>query len=424
MAAGAAVLARVLIEVDEASPARLPTDAAFIFGGTAEGARSVLSTIASSMITVAGVTFSITIVSLALAAQQFGPRLLRNFIGDRGNQVVLGTFLATFLYCVLTLRHVRSGDAAFVPNISVTAGLVLAVFSLGVLIYFIHHISTSIQASNVVARVWRQANKTIERLYPKEIGSPQITDENKTAELSGHYESRKAAKLRSPSTGYLQAVKGEKLMQIAIENDWVVELDVAPGAFLVKNCEMGTIWSQSETDDEAVEELTEGLIIGKYPTDTQDLKYIINQFVEIACRALSPGVNDPFTAMTCIDYLGATLSKLCGREMPSKLRYDHANQLRLVTNAAEFDDFIFTATEQIRLYSVRAPHVAARLLGMLAVVAGFTCASSQREALLRHANHIVEGSRNLLSDADSQLLRARYEQLTAVIEERESAQTT
>jgi uncharacterized membrane protein len=143
----------------------------WIYAGGPDGARAVLATVAGSIISVAGVTFSIKIAALTLASQQFGPRLLRNFMADRGNQFVLGTFIATFLYCLLVLRTVRSWeDAEFVPHLSVTLGVLLAVASLGVLIYFIHHIAASIQASNVIARVSGELQAAIDRLFPEDLG--------------------------------------------------------------------------------------------------------------------------------------------------------------------------------------------------------------------------------------------------------------
>ncbi len=136
-----------------------------------DGARAVLSTIAGSMITVAGVVFSVTIVALSLASNQFGPRLLRNFMRDRGNQIVLGTFVATYLYCLLVMRTVQGMDGSqFVPHLSVTVAILMAVASLGVLIYFIHHVAVSIQAPELIANVAHELHEAIDRLFPEELG--------------------------------------------------------------------------------------------------------------------------------------------------------------------------------------------------------------------------------------------------------------
>ena len=163
----AIALSVAMIRLDEAVTAAALARVSWVYTGGPEGARALMSTIAASMITVAGVTFSITIVALTLASQQFGPRLLRNFLRDLGNQIVLGTFVSTFTYCLLVLRTVRGNDdAVFVPHLAVTTGVVLAMCSLGVLIFFIHHVSTSIQASQVIANVARDLDAAIDRLVP------------------------------------------------------------------------------------------------------------------------------------------------------------------------------------------------------------------------------------------------------------------
>ena len=171
MAAAAVGLSVAMIQLDEATTATMLERWSWVYTGGPEGARAVLSTIAASMITVAGVTFSITIVALTLASQQFGPRLLKNFLRDLGNQIVLGTFVSTYLYCLLVLRTVRGSDAEeFVPHLAVTVGVVLAILSLGVLIFFIHHVATSIQASRIIANVANDLELAIERMFPDAIG--------------------------------------------------------------------------------------------------------------------------------------------------------------------------------------------------------------------------------------------------------------
>jgi uncharacterized membrane protein len=169
MALGAATLSIVTIDTDRVSNAAFANSLGFIWSGGAEGARSILSTIAGSMITVAGVVFSITIVALTLASSQFGPRLLRNFVRDRGNQITLGTFISTFMYCVLVLRTVRVKDEGnFVPFVSVTCGIALAVASIGVLIFFIHHVSRSIQAEFLIAKVGEEFRNSITDHFPEQ----------------------------------------------------------------------------------------------------------------------------------------------------------------------------------------------------------------------------------------------------------------
>ncbi len=174
MTAGAVGLSFASVHLDQVVKAEWVRAVGWIWAGSPEGARQVLSTIAGSMITVAGVAFSITIVALTLASTQFGPRLLRNFVRDLGNQVVLGTFVSTFVYCLLVLRTVRGGDVAeFVPYLSVTLGVAFALASLGVLIYFIHHVSGAIQAEHLIASVADELEDAIERMFPESWASPE-----------------------------------------------------------------------------------------------------------------------------------------------------------------------------------------------------------------------------------------------------------
>ncbi len=161
----AIILAATMIYLDQ----RIPLDEQDIFDwlgtNSAEGARSFLSTVAGSMISVAGVTFSITLVALSQTSSQYGPRLITNFLRNRGNQIVLGTFIATFVYCMLVLRTIRGTEEfAFVPHIAVTIGMVLAILSVGVLVFFIHHISTSLQAETIVTNIGHDLEASIARL--------------------------------------------------------------------------------------------------------------------------------------------------------------------------------------------------------------------------------------------------------------------
>ena len=204
----------------------------WVYTGGPEGARAVLSTIAGSMITVAGVTFSITIVALTLASQQFGPRLLRSFLRDLGNQIVLGTFVSTFIYCLLVLRTVRGNDdAQFVPHLAVTLGVLLAMLSLGVLIFFIHHVSMSIQASQIIANVAADLEGAVARLFPERLGHERTPVTANTTALPVDFE-ESASAVPADSNGYVQAIDEDALMTLATERDVVLRIDAEPGRFV------------------------------------------------------------------------------------------------------------------------------------------------------------------------------------------------
>jgi uncharacterized membrane protein len=167
MAGAAVALSFALIEIDTWLGAKTVRDFDWLYTFGPEGARAILSAIASSMITVAGLTFSITMLTLQLASSQFGPRLLRNFMRDRGNQIVLGTFTATFIYCLLVLRTVRGVEgSSFVPHLAVAFGVLLALTSIAVLIYFIHHIATAIRIETLLVALAHETHAAVDHLYP------------------------------------------------------------------------------------------------------------------------------------------------------------------------------------------------------------------------------------------------------------------
>ncbi|MPT23641.1 MAG: DUF2254 domain-containing protein, partial [Starkeya sp.] len=222
MAAGATALSFALVWLDTWLGQESIERLGWLYGFGPEGARAVLSAVAGSMITVAGLTFSMTMLTLQLASQQFGPRLLRSFMSDRGNQLVLGTFTSTFLYCLLVLRTVRgTEDANFVPHLSVTFGVVLAALSLAVLIYFIHHVANSIRIETVLADLSQETRSTIERLFPAQMGQePTRHDDRLPADLLHTLEGDSRAVFVDGS-GYVQRLDEAALMRIATEHDLV-----------------------------------------------------------------------------------------------------------------------------------------------------------------------------------------------------------
>ena len=247
MALAALALSIGMIQLDRALTPKLLGTLSWVYTGGPEGARAVLSTIAGSMITVAGVTFSITIVALTLASQQFGPRLLRSFLRDLGNQIVLGTFVSTFVYCLLVLRTVRGNDdAQFVPHLAVTLGVVLAMLSLGVLIFFIHHVSTSIQASQIIAGVaadLEALHRT--RLFPGAPGRRTTTSRRSPLHPFAFDGGEARMSSRSSTSGYVQAIDGARLMSTATERDLVVRVEAAPGQFVRRDAVLASVRSEA-----------------------------------------------------------------------------------------------------------------------------------------------------------------------------------
>jgi uncharacterized membrane protein len=385
-----------------------------------EGSRALLATVAGSMMTIASVTFSITIVALQLASSQFGPRLLRNFMRDRGNQVAIGTFIATFTYCLLILRTVNGTDSEqFVPHISVTVALGLALFSVGVLIYFIHHSAESIQAENVIAAVSRDLHSAIDRLYPKRLGH-EVEDDLK------HWSERELppdfnndhCKIDSARSDYLQAINVDQLLEIARERDLVLSVVRRPGKFCFKGDAIALAGPSAKVDDSIIESIRSEFFFGHRRTLLQDVEFAIDQLVEVAVRALSPGVNDPFTAINCVDRLGAALCDLADKVIPSPKRYDQDGKLRVVTDASTVQGIVDASFDQIRQAARKDASVTVRLLETIAAVARQTDAPAFRGALQRQADAIHRGSQEGLADgADREDANRYFREATEALNE-------
>ena len=420
MACLAAALAVGAVELDKAATEDWLQRLRWIYSGGAEGASLLLGTVAGSMIAIAGTVFSMTLVALSLASSQLGPRLLRNFMRDTANQVVLGTFVATFVYCLLVLRTIRRADeVAFVPHLSVSIGVLLAMASIGVLIYFIHHVSVSIQADEVVARVGRELEDGIDRLFPGHLGKPgfEVSEAPSDAALPAAF-AREARPVGALKDGYLQLIDADALMALASEEDLLLRLERRPGHYLVKGRTMVMVWPGNRVTATLVDKVHAAFVLGDQRTATQDVEFSFQQLVEIAVRALSPGINDPFTAIACVDRLGSALCRLARRDMPSAHRFDHHGRLRLVASGSSFTGIADTAFNQIRQSARSNPAVAIRMLDAITQIAGHVQGAPDTACLQRHAGMIVEGARQAVPEPDDLLaVEAAFKATTAALHE-------
>ena len=385
-----------------------------------EGAMTLLSTIAGSMITIAGVVFSITIVALTLASAQFGPRLLGNFLRDRGNQVVLGTFVATFLYCLLVLRTIHMDPNGHTPYWGTLVGLLLAVCSLGVLIYFMHHIAVSIQAPHLIAVVYGELEESMTRLFPERMGQEQEREENKEyiCQVMARIE-QEGTELTADTSGYLQAIESEQLIEIAREQKLMLLLHYRPGQFIIKETSFGKVLADGRWDPSLAGNIKKQLICGVQRTQEQDLEFSVHQLVEVAVRALSPGVNDPFTCIQCLDHLSALLCQLVGRKFPSPYRYDKDQALRIIAPPVTFSIIIDAAFDQIRQHGKGNVAVTIRLLEGLGRIAECAEDNQRRQAIFRHVELIQRGSRKTLQDnADLEEVETCCRQVLALLSHR------
>ncbi len=366
--------------------------------------------IAAAVITVIGVVFSIVIVALTLTSTQFGPRMLRNFIRDRGTQLTLGTFVATFVYAVLTLGSVGQGTrGTFVPHISVTVTLALMLADLAVLIYFLHHIAIQIQLPQVIAGIAGDLQSAIEL----QAGDPS---EGADAELASALIANmdgQGGVVTAPRSGYLQYLEHGTLVSIAAEVGAVIHVLFRPGHFIVQGQEYATVWP-TEAADRVTRELAGAHVTGPYRTLAQDVSFGMDQLVEICIRALSAAVNDTFTALTCIDWIGDSLCKVTGRWQPTRVYRDSGGAVRVITTETTWERLVQRAFDKVRQASRGMPAVMIRQLDALAKVMERTTTAADRQVLMDQADMIERlGAATVDEPADRFDISRAYQRVVA-----------
>jgi uncharacterized membrane protein len=368
---------------------------AWIYSGGESGARALLGAVAASSIGVASTTFSITVAALSLASGQMGPRLLRNFVRDAGNQCALGIFLGTFAYALVVLRTVRAvEEMPFVPHLGVTGALILALLCVATLIWFVHHVATGINVETVIDLVNRDLSGAIDRLsldqppqsppLPAPSGAPVTLDKR----------------------GYLRAVNEEMLAEWAARESAVLVLLVRPGDYLFPGAPVAEVGDGLSSSAKMV--ISKAFSLGPKQAAAQDLEFAVRQLVEVAVRALSPGINDPFTAIAVVDRLGATLCELPQRylPLPTVIRDGQVVLYRPVTDYAGLCDAMFN---MVRQSAAGSPAVLIRILETLGRVLTAENRPERRAELLRHATLVLETGRRTIQDtADITDLQARF----------------
>lgn len=357
----------------------------WIYRIQASGARDVLTTVAGSMIGVAGVTFSITIAALSYTTTTLGPRLLTNFMSDKGNQITLGTFLSTFVYCVLLLRTIQSNggpSTTFIPNLSIVFALVLAMASLAVLIYFIHHIAESLHVSNVIGDIARDLGAAIEALDNR---SRETEDPQPVAALPADF-SERAVAIRAPSNGYIQNLVHANLVSLAARHDLVIRLERGPGDFVGAGQTLARVWPEPNVTEAVRTSVSGAYAIGRQRTQSQDALFLVNELVEIAARALSPGTNDPFTAMGCLDWLAASLNRMARSRMPTLTFFDKNNVLRVWAPVFDFEVLANAILDPLRCYFATDVNAAEQMLTRIGETGEFIQRADDRALLRDHAD--------------------------------------
>jgi uncharacterized membrane protein len=403
MAVLAVALSLALVALDHSIGAAWVRNIGFVWSGGPDGARGVLSVIAGSVMTVVSIVFSLTITALATTSSHYGPRVLRNFTSDRGVQLTLGTFIGTFVYCLLVLRTVRSvQENAFVPYLAVTVGIALALASLAVLIFFIHHIAQSIQTENLIATVGLDLARAFTSLFPDEIGEghgPDLT-------LGADYWNEASA-IHAHENGYVQRVDDEALMRLTIRHDLQIQLLRRPGDFVARRALLLRARPRERLTELVENELRACVSVGTRRTPYQDPRYSLQQLVEIAAHALSPGINEPYTALGCLDWIGSALCDLASRALPSPQRCDSDGKLRVLAPAVTFAELAAESFNEIRTYGANNAEILAGVLRVIEELAPLLRRESDREALAWHVRQVASDAAAIANEEDRRNVRAQ-----------------
>jgi uncharacterized membrane protein len=346
-----------------------------LFGAGADGSRAMLSAIATSMITVAGVVFSITIVALSLTATQYSPRVLRNFMRDRPTQYVLGVFLGIFAYCLIVLRTIRADDdSPFIPSLAVLGGMIYAFMGIALLIFFIHHVAQSMQAGSILQRISDDTVAAIDHLFPDELGKP-ASEECGTQPVPAHWTAVQAG-----ASGYVISIDNDGLMRIARETGRVLRLSSRVGAFVAAGSVFVEASGTEALDDACQGELRRMVVTGPQRTTEQDAAFGLQQLVDVALKALSPGINDPTTACMCVDRLGDMLARLASRRLPEPQRVADG-KLRVIAPAPDFGELLTMSLRPVLHHSRGDLQVLARVTVALDTVQARTRDARRRSDL-------------------------------------------
>jgi len=379
----------------------LPDGAAelwLVYSGDPESARQLMGALLSGIITMTSLVVSITVVVLTLAAGQLGPRLVRNFIGDPQTQAVLGLFVATILYLLVVFRSIGTPSDNAIPHFAITVGTALSALCLFVLLFFVHKLARSIMYDNAVRDVSHQLRASIDLLLPENADAgkmpPPVPED--------------AVWFGLGEDGYVQAVDFDMLVRKACEADAVLWLDVRPGHFALVRGRHLAVHPPEACDEAFRRSIRQAFIVGTERTPTQDLEYGIRQLVEMSLRALSPGINDVYTALTVIDMLSSALSRIFERPLQVAVLCDKTGALRVVRNVTDHDGLVRAAFDQIRQAGATMPAVLIRVAEALEALAPYVSDEPRRQPLLAQIALIeAAGERSDFLDRDREALRVR-----------------
>jgi uncharacterized membrane protein len=376
-----------------------------------EVAQVILSDIATSTMTVVSIVFAILLMTLTLASMQFSPRIIVSFARDRVTQWTLGIFLGTFLYCMIALPAAHTLPYAFAPVVTVIGAILLAIACVGLLLFFIHHISHAISVNHIVDRIASETEVAIDQLMPQ----PRRQTHLETSD------SLEAATWKVPLlnnvSGYIRFIDLNQLVSLAISNHVKVRVVRRVGQFVPEGTPLLMVNKPERLSSEAVNAFRAAFDLGPTRTLQQDVEFGVLQIVDIALKAISPAVNDPTTAIGCLDQLSRILIRFASREPPESLLYDLGGVARVSVQWMDFERLLDSAFEQIRMYSRSDVAVSLRLLRALGDIALATGEPNFRKILFERGQQVVEGCSERIGERELKPLLVRLtalEELAAV----------
>lgn len=375
-----------------------------------QGASNMLTVIAGSMIGVASTVFSITIAAVSYASGTYGPRVLTNFMEDRGNQFSLATFIATFVFAITTLRTVREADeqalnaldaaagaAVFVPQFSLLIAYLLMGLSIAVLVYFLHHIPASIRINSVLEGIGERLIRDIRSNFPN--------DASGEAQLETH----EGRAVTADRTGYIQHIDFQRLDRIAQKVGGHIKLGVRAGEFVHPDIRLIYWDADDDLDDLRDDEVANCFTLGGQRTPVQDIHFLMDELVEIGLRALSPGINDPFTAITALHWLGAATSELAKRDLRRVIGgKDDRGSERLILRNDNFAHFVGRGFGTMRSGVASSPAAALVALEVIAGTASTISDETREKVLRQEGDRLILQAREALAGPDLDLVEARY----------------
>ena len=417
MAIGAIVLAWMMYHLDVQIPNEVLNTSSFIVSGSPSELRGYLFANATAVLTTAGVVFTLLTLPLSTVAAQYGSRLLRIFLSDHTTQFVLGMFVATFTYCIFSALAIPPAEIEpDGPQITVTVGLYLLIAAFASLILLIQHISMMLQAPNIAASAGVELLEVVRETNLEE-GRGSEDQNQHTSSPADSLMKENGHPVRAYKAGYIQYVDPEHVLLPAEKRDIIIRLVHKPGDFVRSGMVIALVWPADRVDEELDNEIRNSFHLGNQRTPTQDVEYAVNQLTEMAVRAMSPAINDPFTAMTCLDYIGDGLVSFVRRGAIYPNIYDSHSNLRIVFNPVTFDELLSAAFDMLRHASCDNARVLLHMLKTINVISEETKTPETRQQLLRHVILIqVESQAGSLIEEDRQSVHQSSEALKLKLE--------